>query len=39
VALSSDGVGISIAVVFIAVVVVVAYLVSKERGTMQKAKR
>jgi hypothetical protein len=34
----SGGVGISIVVIFIVVVVVVADLVSKERGTMQKAK-
>jgi hypothetical protein len=36
---SSGGVGISIFVVPIAVVIVVVHLVSKERGAMQKAKR
>jgi hypothetical protein len=35
---SSDGVSISIVVVFIVVGIVVADLVSKERGKMQKAK-
>jgi hypothetical protein len=34
----SGGVGISMAVVSIVAVIVVAVLVSKERGTMQKVK-